>query len=709
MDYRQVLPAKTLLDRKYRVERVIGAGGFGITYEAYDVGLETPVAIKEYFPDQFGIRDSTMTVAPRTESDRTQFVRWRQSFVQEARTLASFDHPSIVRVLSVFEAHGTAYLAMKFEDGPSLKSWLGEIGRPASQDELDRITGPLLDALEVVHNKRFLHRDISPDNIILRRDGSPILIDFGATRRQVNDVSRAMTGIVKNGYSPQEQYATDGRLQGPWTDIYALGATLHRCISGRVPPEAAERLLHDRMPPAASFAKNGYRPEFLAAIDACLQVRPKDRPQTVGELRKLMFRAAARPGEPIAVAPAARTSTPVGPHSAPGSHPNSRPEHGRTSGPSVARSAPAPAQHTSPPSAPAAPGRSQPSAPVRSSPSATGAGGAPPRSTSHPAAPSWPTPPEPAPASSRRWVFIVAALALAFAIAAVAYVSRSSVVGNKADASAPAVLSDQRPQETAAERNRLALIKAELAIAEANRTDELRRTEEARRHAATPRVDEARQAVDAPRVASAEPPPAARPPQVRPQAPAPEPVAELQPQTAAAPPPPVDPVALTRSIQKELLRVGCSPGSDDGVWSSGVRQAMEQFVRLTGASNLKTDAPAPETLAVLNVHRDRVCPLRCGDGEVASGGRCVARPAVAQPKPVVKPAPPSQAVAKADPQQEKGPRQRPIARETTSARSGGGGDGLRGCRQFPRPRPGEACRGANGRTCVQGGGAGSCS
>ena len=190
------------------------------------------MALKEYYPDEFGDRDARMSVRPKSERHKQTFEWGRSNFLKEARTLARFEHPSIVRVSRVFEAHSTAYMVMSFERGQSLEAWLRGLGRPPTQDELDRIVAPLLDALQLMHAADFLHRDIAPDNIIVRADGSPVLLDFGASRRAVAEMSRAMTGIVKAGYSPHEQYASDGRLQGPWSDIYALGGTLYRAVTG---------------------------------------------------------------------------------------------------------------------------------------------------------------------------------------------------------------------------------------------------------------------------------------------------------------------------------------------------------------------------------------------------------------------------------------------------------------------------------------------
>jgi TPR repeat protein/tRNA A-37 threonylcarbamoyl transferase component Bud32 len=278
-----------MLDGTYRIARVVGSGGFGITYEAEDVNLATLVAIKEYYPFDFGDRDATMSVRPKSDRHKSTFDWGRSNFLLEARTLARFEHPSIVRVSRVFEANSTAYMVMRFEQGQNLEAWLRALGRSPTQEELDRIAAPLLDALEVMHAQNFLHRDIAPDNIMVRPDGTPVLLDFGTARRAVAEKSRALTGIVKAGYSPQEQYAADSRLQGPWSDLYAFGGTLYRAVTGKAPEEATLRFDEDRMVPAVQAAKGSYRRGFLTAIDACLKIRHSERPRSVAQLRPMLF------------------------------------------------------------------------------------------------------------------------------------------------------------------------------------------------------------------------------------------------------------------------------------------------------------------------------------------------------------------------------------------------------------------------------------
>ena len=269
MDGRLGLPTDTVLGDSYRILRQIGSGGFGITYAAEDIRLGRTVAIKEYYPEEFGDRDPKMSVRPKSERHKPTFEWGRSSFIQEARTLARFQHPSVVRVSRVFEANSTAYMVMDFEAGQNFETWLRGLGRLPTQEELDRIVAPLLDALEMMHAENFLHRDIAPDNIIIRGDGSPVLLDFGAARRAVAERSRALTGIVKAGYSPHEQYASDGRLQGPWSDLYALGATLYRAVTGKPPEEAALRMVDDRVAGAAA-STTGKLSSGISGGDRCL-------------------------------------------------------------------------------------------------------------------------------------------------------------------------------------------------------------------------------------------------------------------------------------------------------------------------------------------------------------------------------------------------------------------------------------------------------
>lgn len=279
------LPAGTELVGDYRIERVLGAGGFGITYLAQELALARDVTIKEYFPGDFAARSGSNDAVPRSQECAGDYQWGLDRFIAEAQTLARFDHRNIVRVYRYFRANNTGYMVLHFEEGQSLKSWLQGLGRAPRQYELDRILESLLDALDIIHKADYLHRDIAPDNIIIRRDGAPVLIDFGSARGDVARNSRTVSALVKPGYSPYEQYAETGSQQGPWTDIYALAATLYHAVTGKRPPDAPSRIVKDELVPAREVALSSYRAGFLAAIDRALALDIEKRPQTIAEWR----------------------------------------------------------------------------------------------------------------------------------------------------------------------------------------------------------------------------------------------------------------------------------------------------------------------------------------------------------------------------------------------------------------------------------------
>lgn len=283
------LKSGTELVGDYRIERVLGAGGFGITYLAVETALDRHVTIKEYFPSDFAARTSTSEAAPRSQDCSSDY-RWGlDRFIEEAQTLAKFTHPNIVRVYRYFKANNTAYMVLHFEEGQSLKSWLKGLNRAPRQKELDAIVAPLLDALETIHAGDFLHRDIAPDNIIIRKDGSPVLIDFGSARGEILAHSKTVSALVKPGYSPYEQYAETSRQQGPWTDIYALGATLYHAVTGKRPADSPSRMVKDELVPAREAALSAYRVGFLKAIDHALVLQTNKRPKSVVAWRNTLL------------------------------------------------------------------------------------------------------------------------------------------------------------------------------------------------------------------------------------------------------------------------------------------------------------------------------------------------------------------------------------------------------------------------------------
>ena len=279
------LPSGTELVGDYRIERVLGAGGFGVTYLADEIALARMVTIKEYFPSDIAARDGGIDAAPRSQDCAGDY-RWGlDRFIEEAQTLAKFDHRNIVRVYRYFRANNTGYMVLHFEEGQSLKGWLKGLGRAPRQKELDAIIAPLLDALELIHKADFLHRDIAPDNIIIRKSGDPVLIDFGSARGEIASHTKTVSALVKPGYSPYEQYAETSRQQGPWSDIYALAGTLYHAITGKRPPDAPSRMVKDELVSAREAALSSYRAGFLKAIDRALALNVEARPQSIAAWR----------------------------------------------------------------------------------------------------------------------------------------------------------------------------------------------------------------------------------------------------------------------------------------------------------------------------------------------------------------------------------------------------------------------------------------
>jgi serine/threonine protein kinase len=273
---------------EYVIERTLGGGGFGITYLARDKNLNLPVAIKEYLPGDMALRTGDNSVHPLGERFEDQFKWGLERFLDEARVLATFRHPNIVRVLRYFLANGTGYIVMEYESGKSLKQWPQREG--LSQRALLRLLFPLLDGLEVIHAADFLHRDIKPDNIYIRDDGTPVLIDFGSARSTNSD--RELTNVVTPGFAPFEQYHSKGH-QGPWTDLYSLAAVVYWLVSGAKPLDSLSRLKQDSMVPTAQLDHHGRFDEaLLQAFDWALNPEEKQRPQNVAEFRKRLKEAA---------------------------------------------------------------------------------------------------------------------------------------------------------------------------------------------------------------------------------------------------------------------------------------------------------------------------------------------------------------------------------------------------------------------------------
>ena len=270
----------------YTIKKILGQGGFGITYLAEDTNLNQSVAIKEFLPVEMAVRDQSSSVHPVSGEYGEQFKWGLDRFMSEAQTLAKFKHPNIVRVFTVFPENNTAYMVMEYEHGKGMDELLKN-KKTLSEENLKAIILPVLDGLKQVHAAGFIHRDIKPANIFIREDGSPVLLDFGSARQSFGQHTRTLTTLVSPGFAPFEQYVSKSDKQGPWTDIYGLGATMYRAVIGRSPSEAMDRsegLLHgtsDSYVNATEINPTGYSKSLLAAIDHALAFKPEDRPQSI--------------------------------------------------------------------------------------------------------------------------------------------------------------------------------------------------------------------------------------------------------------------------------------------------------------------------------------------------------------------------------------------------------------------------------------------
>lgn len=281
----QHLPPGTILNGRYLLGRVLGQGGFGITYLAWDLSLETKLAIKEYMPRDCATRSAEQTmVSVYSGEARTQFDYGLEKFLDEAKILIKFNsHPGIVSVRDFFKENGTAYLVMYYLEGITFKEYLQCQGGRVPFDTALKIMIPIMDVLRELHQHNLLHRDISPDNIYITKDRQVKLLDFGAARQAIGEHSKSLSVVLKPGYAPEEQYRTKGR-QGPWTDIYAVAATLYRAIAGEVPPESLDRIEEDTLMPPSRLGV-AIDPRTEAALLQALSVRAADRFRSMREFQ----------------------------------------------------------------------------------------------------------------------------------------------------------------------------------------------------------------------------------------------------------------------------------------------------------------------------------------------------------------------------------------------------------------------------------------
>jgi len=282
------LPKGTRL-ADFEIIGVIGEGGFGIVYFAFDRSLRRMVAIKEYMPGAFAGRGPDKKVVVRSQRHRETFTIGLKSFIKEARLLAQFDHPALIKVYRFWEQNNTAYMAMRYYEGRTLKSVVQNSPAQITEAWLKSMLKPMLEALAAMYRVQILHRDISPDNIMIQKSGEAVLLDFGAARQIIGDMTHSLTVILKPGYAPIEQYADDAMMkQGPWTDIYSLSAVIYFAIKKSAPPTSVARMIKDPIELLQNGEHSGFSKEFLAAIDQGLAVKPDDRPQSIEEFRKLL-------------------------------------------------------------------------------------------------------------------------------------------------------------------------------------------------------------------------------------------------------------------------------------------------------------------------------------------------------------------------------------------------------------------------------------
>lgn len=283
------LPVGSMV-QEYKIIQTLGIGNFGIVYSAKNKYFSEVVALKEFLPTFLSRRSEGEYRVSPLSSETEEAYQWsRHKFLQEAKTLRALgnpaQHPNIVRVIQFIEANDTAYMVMDLEKGLSLKKVLEERG-PLLEEDIRSIRDALLDGLERVHEANVWHRDIKPSNILIRPDGSPVLIDFGAARKDITGTDRSTMAVYSPAFAAPEQIKPIAD-QGPWTDIYSLGATLYRAVTGELPTNASKRMQRQALLPASRAVQGKYSPAFLAAIDAALEFAPKNRPQSIAEWKKL--------------------------------------------------------------------------------------------------------------------------------------------------------------------------------------------------------------------------------------------------------------------------------------------------------------------------------------------------------------------------------------------------------------------------------------
>ena len=335
------LPTGTTLDG-YLITGLIGQGGFGVVYVARDTSSNRTVAIKEYLPSSIAGRAASGVIAPRSAETANAYATGLKGFLREANLLSEFAHPALVAVHRAWEQNGTAYMAMQYYPGKTLRDMRVKAGTAMTEAHIRALMSPVFEAVFELHAHRVIHRDISPDNILVMPTGETVLLDLGAARQVLGGMTQALTTILKPGFAPIEQYVEDGSMeQGRWTDVYGLGAVIYFLATGKPPTPATSRIVRDALPPLADAAPGAtYSAPFVAAVTRALSVRAIDRFKSINEFRSAlgwtaMPRPAPVPTEttatatplspeqvrvvtaPQPLAPAPRAATPPSPVSAP--------------------------------------------------------------------------------------------------------------------------------------------------------------------------------------------------------------------------------------------------------------------------------------------------------------------------------------------------------------------------------------------------------
>jgi serine/threonine protein kinase len=276
------LPPGTQLD-EFTIEHVLGGGGFSIVYLASPNAGGPGVVIKEYMPSSMATRNDNMSVVPATEQLNDRFAHGRRLFFQEASTLTTLKHPNIVNVINFFRDNGTVYMVMEYEEGVNMQAYIKKHKGNLSEEFIMAVFLPLLNGLQMIHSKGLLHLDIKPSNIHLRSGANPLLLDFGAVHEIMQTRQFQPNQVITPGFSPIEQLDPGGYV-GPWTDIYAIGATMRACLEGVSPPASPARREQDTLRPATAAFKKKYSHHLLAAVDWAMEVDPLLRPQSVENL-----------------------------------------------------------------------------------------------------------------------------------------------------------------------------------------------------------------------------------------------------------------------------------------------------------------------------------------------------------------------------------------------------------------------------------------